>query len=210
MNSVAIDANIHLQPTVNRQLSSQTIQINYQNNNLTFDRGFHAGAVEQSEPHTIVTEDSIASNGVCVAAATAANAINIANSSILTSANNLNNNSHQHHQHPHHWLNENHSNAIVSTNPNQSIVTRPTPTNNIDIDDLIQSFSTTFDVTDPIQRHKLPQIVLSDFSNNQLLSSPPPTTPLLTFSMQSTHTLSEKPERLQELQQFFYPPANTQ
>lgn len=215
MNSVAIDANIHLQSTVNRQLSCQAIQINYQNNNLTFDREFYAGA-EQFEPHSIVTEDSIATSiGGGVLAATAANGINIANpGGILTSStilsNCANNNNNNQHHHRHHWLHENHSNAIVPTHPNQSIVTRPTATNDIDIDDLIKSFSAKFDVTDPTQRHKLPQIVLSDFSNNQLLSSPPPTTPLLTFSMQSTHTLSEQPEQLQELQQFFYQPANTQ
>lgn len=199
MNSVAIDANIHLQPTTNRQLSCQAIQINYHNNNLTFGE-FYAGA-QQSEPHSIASEDSIALIAG-VADDVAATAANIANPAGPTSASILNNNHHHHH----HWLHEPNSNAYVPAIPTQSIVTRPAATNDIDVDDLIESFRTTLDVTDPIQRHKLPQIVLSDFSNNQLLlsSSSPPTTPLLAFSIHATHTtLSEQPEQLQELQQFF-------
>lgn len=224
MNSsrIAIDANIHLPPTTNRQLSCQAIQNNYHNNNLTFDREFHAGA-EQSVPptHTLVNAASVTATDATTIADNAA--------TIFNNTNNVNNNQHQ--QHHHHWLNENNSNAIVSTTNPQSIGTRPpTAPNHIDdivIDDLIESFHTKFDVIDPTQRRKLPQITLSDFSNNQLSltssASPSPSALLsaslpastaaaaaatpLAFAIQSTHTLSEHPDQLQH---FFYQTANTQ
>lgn len=199
MNGIAIDANIHLQPTTNCQLACQAIQNNYHNNNLTFDREFHAG-VQQTVPHTLVIKNSIAD---ATAFTAIADASTIADTAIATSATILNNtkNNNNNNTNQHHWLNENNSNAIVSTNQ-QSIGPRPAATNDIDIDDLIDTFSTTFDVTDSTERHKLPQIVLSDFSNNQLSSSSPPTTPLA-FAIQSTHTLSEHPDQLQELQHYF-------
>lgn len=254
MNSgrIAIDAHsIHLeQQTANRQSSCQAIQNNYRNNNFTFDREFHAGAQQSvppppptppslRTPHTLANEDSSINAAVAHATAIAFTvATNIADNATAPSATifnnthttNENNNQqqqhyHPHHHHNHHWLNENNSNAIVSTaNPPQSIGTRPTATNHIDdivIDDLIESFNTKFDVIDPTQRRTLPQIVLSDFSNNQLsltsssssplpspalsvsLPSPSSTIPLA-FAIQSTHTLSEHPDQLQELQHFYY------
>lgn len=234
MNSsrIAIDANIHLQPTTNRQLSCQAIQNNYHNNNFTFDREFHAGAIEQSVPppptHTLVNAGSV----ITAARDATADATTIADNAatIFNHTNNENNNQHQHLHN--HWLNGNNSNAIVSTTNPQSIGTRPpTAPNHIDdivIDDLIESFHTKFDVIDPTQRRKLPQITLSDFSNNQLslTSSPSPlpspllsvslpsstaaaaaTTTPLAFAIQSTHTLSEHPDQLQHI---FYQTANTQ
>lgn len=241
MNSsgIAIDANIHIQsPTSNRQLSCQAIQTNYHNNNLTFDREFHAGAEQSTLPptHTLVTgHSSIAAPDATAVAFTATTIADNAPAAIIfnnTNSNNVNNNQRHHHQHQH-WPNGNNSNAIVSTTNPQSIETRPTTaTNRIDdivIDDLIESFHTKFDVIDPTQTRKLPQIILSDFSNNQLSltsssacpspsllagSLPPsptaataaPPTPFA-FAIQSTHTLSEHPDQLPH---FFYPAANTQ
>lgn len=166
MNSVAVDAN-NLQQ--NLQLSCQAIQYNYQNNNLTFDRKIETGG-----PRELRTIGNIST--ATAAAAATVTAID-------------NNNYHNQHQQLHqYWTNESTSNLIRQTTKRHE--TRPT--GDI-VNDLIEAFSTSFDVSDANQT-QLPQIILSDFSSNQ---PTPPTTPLF-FAIQSTRTLSEHPEHLQE------------
>lgn len=173
MNSVAVDAN-NLQQ--NLQLSCQTIQYNYQNNNLTFYREYQTSG--QQEPRTIA-----------------------------------NNNNYQHH-----WVDRSNPNSISFTDQrpidryHKGIEVRstdnklPTPTENPTdkhtVNDLIEAFNSSFDVSEA-NHIQLPQIILSDFSSDQ---PTPPTTPLFYTVETSSKTLSEHPPQLQEYQ--FY--RNTQ
>lgn len=89
------------------------------------------------------------------------------------------------------WANESNPNPILLTNRNE---VWPPSAGDI-VNDLIDAFNTSFAVSEANQT-KLPQIILSDFSSNQ----PTPTTTPLFFAIQSTRTLSEHPDHLQEFQ----------
>lgn len=148
----------------NLQLSRQAIQYNYQNNNLTFDRKIEAGGPRELQ--------------------TIANRTNATTATAAIDNNSYYNQNQQLHQY---WTNESTSNLIRQTKRHET-----RPTGDI-VNDLIEAFNTSFDVSDANQT-QLPQIILSDFSSNQ---PTPPTTPLF-FAIQSTRTLSEYPDHLQE------------
>lgn len=163
MTSVAVDAN-HLQQ--NPQLSCQTIQYNYhQNNNLTFKRDIEHLSGQQ-EPQTIGQN-----NIYC-------------------------------YQQPH-WINENTRNPISLTNQCSGEL-RPTTTTTISdgdiVNDLIEAFNNSFDVSDTNQI-QLPQIILSDFSGDQ---PTPLTTPLFSTVQNMCRNLSEHPTH----QQLYYNNSN--
>lgn len=85
-----------------------------------------------------------------------------------------------------HWIDESGPNSI-SLNNRIEVRSTATETETATADivnDLIEAFNSSFDVSDSNQI-KLPQIILSDFSSD--LSTPPPTTPLFNAT-QSTAT----------------------
>lgn len=147
MNSVAADA---ITLPHNLQLTCQTIQYNYPNNNSEFDR--ESGG-EQERHHRYQTNTD-------------------------------NNNQSQWH--------DSVVNSEVLNNRRSDAVSRPTEDI---VNDLIEAFNSSFDVSDANQI-KLPQIILSDFSSNQVT---PTTTPLL-YTVH-TSTLSEQPSQLADFHQ---------
>lgn len=174
MNSVAIDAANNLQQ--NLQLSCQAIQYNNnQNNNLTFHREYQASNSSSGEQEPLIIGH--------------------------------NNNNYQQQQH---WVDNSNLNPISLTDQrhiernHKGIETRPTlstaiieNSSNVDtVNDLIVAFNSSFDVSEANQ-HKLPQIILSDFSSDQ---ATPPTTPLFFTVQTSARTLPEHPSQLPEFQ----------
>lgn len=88
------------------------------------------------------------------------------------------------------WLNETKPISNISEGVQVGLVKE---INNGDIvNDLIKSFNTSLDVTDAHQI-QLPQIILSDFSNDQQI---PPITPLFLTVQTQCQTFSEHPAQL--------------
>lgn len=93
-----------------------------------------------------------------------------------------------------HWIGEKQNLTALSDADSGA---RPIATAKEDIiNELIETFNSSFDVTD-VNQIKLPQIILSDFSSDQ---PTPPTTPLFSNVQSTARTLSEHPTQLQEYQ----------
>lgn len=165
MNSNAIDAD-HLQQ--NLQLSTQTIQHNYPNNNcnnFTFNREHQILSGQQEQPTSPTLPQTIIENN-------------------------------NYYQPRHHWSNENnirHPTITTTTLISPDIAGEFQSKEDI-VNDLIESFNRSFDVSDANQlqtKQPLPQIILSDFSSEQ---PTPPTTPIfLTVQNSCIRKLSEHP-----------------
>lgn len=93
---------------------------------------------------------------------------------------------------PYCWLNETKSISNISEGVQVKLAKE---INNGDIvNDLIKSFNTSLDVTDPHQIIQLPQIILSDFSNDQ--QTPPTTTIILNRANTVPNTFPTHPAQL--------------